>query len=127
MLHYYRYAAGGPAYKFARYPANGALQGVLTTLAAGSPNRSVSPAESNAMELTNGSLVFVDPSSNTSAAVRLHYGPAIFSLRLLRRLGPQAYPTPSASARASWVGFGLRWDGNCKSTTMRAAACGSQY
>lgn len=71
VVHHYRYASG-TAYKFTRFSSTGMQQGALTTLAAGSPNRTVSPSEHNAMELTNGHLVFVDPSSNTSAAVRLY-------------------------------------------------------
>lgn len=57
VVHHYRYAAG-TAYKFARFSANGTQQGVLATLAAGSPHRTVSPSERNAMELNQPFMLF---------------------------------------------------------------------
>lgn len=71
VLHYYR-AAAATAYRFARFNAAGVLQGALATLATGAANRSVTPVERSAMELANGNLAFVDPSSSPSAALRLY-------------------------------------------------------
>ena len=71
VLHYYRSAATA-AYKFARFSANGSLQGALTTLATGAAHRSASPCERNAIELSNGNIAFVDPSSGTVAGIRLY-------------------------------------------------------
>lgn len=107
VLHYYRYAAGSPAYKFARYAANGALQGAMTTLAAGSPNRSVGPAERNAMELTNGNLVFVDPSSNTSAAVRLYDASGNSLSTLVVAMGAAGMPNTICICPRQFGGFWL--------------------
>ena len=71
VLHYYRSAATA-AYKFARFAANGSPQGGLATLATGPAYRSASPCERNAIELGNGNIAFVDPSSSTVAGVRLY-------------------------------------------------------
>lgn len=105
--HYYRYAAGGPGYKFARYAANGTLQGALATLAAGSPNRTVSPSERNAMELTNGNLAFVDPTSNTSAAVRLYDAAGNFLSTLTVAAGAAGMPNNVCICPRQFGGFWL--------------------
>lgn len=105
VVHYYRYAAGSPAYKFARFSANGTQQGALTTLAAGSPNRSVSPSERNAMELTNGHLVFVDPSSNTSAAVRLYDAAGNYLSTLVVATGAAGMPNAVCMCPRQFGGF----------------------
>jgi len=107
VVHYYRYAAGSPAYKFARYAANGTLQGALATLAAGSPNRTVGPSERNAMELTNGHLVFVDPSSNTSAAVRLYDAAGNFLSTLVVATGAAGMPNTVCMCPRQFGGFWL--------------------
>lgn len=106
VLHYYRYAAA-TSYKFARFNANGAQQGALTTLAMGSPNRTVTPSERNAMELTNGNLVFVDPSSNTSAAVRLYDATGNFLSTVLVATGAAGMPNTVCICPRQFGGFWL--------------------
>ncbi|CAN7268600.1 hypothetical protein LJR066_001142 [Acidovorax sp. LjRoot66] len=106
VLHYYRYAAA-TAYKFVRFAANGTQQGELNTLATGSPNRSVSPAERNAMELSNGNLVFVDPAINTSAAVRLYDAIGNFLSTLLVATGAAGMPNAVCICPRQFGGFWL--------------------
>lgn len=106
VVHHYRYASG-TAYKFARFSANGTQQGALTTLAAGAPNRSVSPSERNAMELTNGHLVFVDPSSNTSAAVRMYDAAGNFLSTLAVATGAAGMPNTVCMCPRQFGGFWL--------------------
>lgn len=106
VVHHYRYASG-TAYKFARFSADGTQQGALTTLATGSPNRSVSPSERNAMELTNGHLVFVDPSSNTSAAVRLYDGAGNYLSTLAVATGAAGMPNTVCMCPRQFGGFWL--------------------
>lgn len=106
VLHYYRYTAA-TAYKFARFAANGTQQGVLNTLATGAPNRSVSPAERNAMELSNGNLVFVDPASNTSAAVRLYDAAGNFISAVLAATGAAGMPNTVCICPRQLGGFWL--------------------
>ncbi|EJE53726.1 hypothetical protein PMI14_01378 [Acidovorax sp. CF316] len=106
VLHYYRYTATA-AYKFARFAANGAQQGGLTTLALGSPNRSVSPFERSAMELSNGNLGFVDPGSNTSAAVRLYDAAGNFLSTVLAATGAAGMPNTVCICPRQFGGFWL--------------------
>lgn len=106
VVHHYRYAAG-TAYKFARFSANGTQQGALATLAAGSPHRTVSPCERNAMELANGHLVFVDPSSNTSAAVRLYDAAGNFLSTLTVATGAAGMPNTVCICSRQFGGFWL--------------------
>ena len=106
VVHHYRYASG-TAYKFARFTATGIPQGALTTLATGSPNRSVSPSERNAMELANGNLVFVDPSSNTNAAVRLYDATGNFLSTLAVATGGAGMPNTVCICPRQFGGFWL--------------------
>lgn len=106
VLHYYRYTAS-TAYKFARFAANGTQQGVLNTLATGAPNRSVSPAERNAMELGNGTLAFVDPSSNTAAAVRLYDAAGNLIATVLAATGGAGMPNTVCICPRQFGGFWL--------------------
>lgn len=106
VVHHYRYASG-TAYKFARFAADGTQQGALTTLAAGSPNRSVSPSERNAMELTNGHVVFVDPSSNTNAAVRLYDAAGNYLSTLAVATGAAGMPNTVCMCPRQFGGFWL--------------------
>lgn len=106
VLHYYRYTAA-TAYKFARFAANGTQQGILITLATGTANRSVSPAERNAMELSNGHLVFVDPASNTSAAVRLYDAAGNFISAVLAATGAAGMPNTVCICPRQFGGFWL--------------------
>lgn len=106
VVHYYRYTATA-AYKFARFSAAGIQQGALTTWATGSPNRSVSPSERNAMELANGNLVFVDPSSNTSGAVRLYDAAGNFLSTLVAATGAAGMPNTVCICPRQFGGFWL--------------------
>lgn len=106
VVHHYRYASG-TAYKFARFSTDGTQQGALTNLATGSPNRSVSPSERNAMELTNGHLVFVDPSSTTSAAVRLYDASGNYLSTLAVATGAAGMPNTVCICPRQFDGFWL--------------------
>jgi hypothetical protein len=104
VLHYYR-GASAAAYKFARFNGAGFQQGSLATLATGSPNRSVSPAERNIIELSNGNLVFVDPASNTSAAVRLYDASVNFLSAVVVATGTAGMPNTVSICPRQFGGF----------------------
>ncbi|WP_436219516.1 hypothetical protein [Acidovorax sp. LjRoot118] len=106
VLHYYRSAAA-TAYRFARFNAAGALQGALTTLAAVTANRNVTPAERNAMELGNGNLAFVDPSISTAAAVRLYDAAGNFLTTVLAATGGPGMPNTVCICPRQFGGFWL--------------------
>lgn len=107
VVHYYRYAAGSPGYKFARFSAGGAQQGALTTLAAGSAHRTASPSDRNAIELTNGNIVLVDPYSNTTAAVRLYDAAGNFLSILTVATGAAGMPNTVCICPRQFGGFWL--------------------
>lgn len=106
VVHYYR-GAVATAYKFARFNAAGALQGALTTLATAGFNRTVTPAERNAMELGNGNLAFVDPSSGTNAGVRLYDALGNFLSTVVAATGASGMPNTVCICPRQFGGFWL--------------------
>jgi len=106
LLHYYR-AAVVSAYKFARFTSSGAQQGGLTTLASGSANRTITPVERSVAELTNGNLVFVDPSNDLNAAVRLYDADGNFLSTVLVTIGPAGMPNTVCICPRQFGGFWL--------------------
>jgi len=111
VVHYYR-GAVATAYKFARFNAAGVLQGALTqgaltTLATAGFNRTVTPAERNAMELGNGNLAFVDPSSGTNAGVRLYDALGNFLTTVVAATGASGMPNTVCICPRQFGGFWL--------------------
>ncbi len=106
LLHYYR-AAVVTAYKFARFTSSGAQQGGLTTLASGSANRTITPVERSVAELTNGTLVFVDPTNDLNAAVRLYDAGGNFLSTVLVTTGPAGVPNTVCICPRQFGGFWL--------------------
>ncbi|CAN7203288.1 hypothetical protein LJR118_000619 [Acidovorax sp. LjRoot118] len=70
-VYYFRNTAT-TAYKFARYNAAGVLQGALTTVFTGTNNLNAGLSENYAIELSNGNVALVDPTTATVSAVRLY-------------------------------------------------------
>ncbi|MFN9471043.1 hypothetical protein [Acidovorax sp.] len=70
-IYYYRSTATA-AYKFARYNASGVLQGALTTVFTGTSNLNFMLYENMAAELSNGNVALIDPTTDTTSAVRLY-------------------------------------------------------
>lgn len=106
VLHYYR-GAVVTAYKFARFAVNGVQQGGLITLAAGFATRTLTPVERSAVELANGSLVFVDPSSDTNAAVRMYDAAGNFLSTVLVTTGAAGMPNTVCICPRQFGGFWL--------------------
>jgi len=85
-VYYYRSTATA-AYKFARYNAAGVLQGALTTVFTGSGNLSTGIFENYAIELSNGSVALVDPTTSTTSAVRLYDSAGTFLATVTNNTG----------------------------------------
>ncbi|CAN7438503.1 hypothetical protein LJR118_002881 [Acidovorax sp. LjRoot118] len=85
-VYYYRSTATA-AYKFARYNAAGVLQGALTTVFTGSANLTAGLSENYAIELANGNVALVDPTTGTVSAVRLYDGAGTFLATITNNTG----------------------------------------
>lgn len=84
---YYFRSTATTAYKFARYNAAGVLQGALTTVFTGANNLNAGLSENYAIELSNGSVALVDPTTSTVSAVRLYDSTGTFLTTVTNNTG----------------------------------------
>lgn len=100
-LVYYARSTATTAYKFARYNAAGVLQGVLTTVATGPAGAlAVEFSEFGAIELSNGNIVVIDPSSTTTSAVRLYDSNGTYISTVVNYANAGAYASVRTAIKA---------------------------
>lgn len=105
-IYFYRSTATA-AYKFARYNASGVLQGALTTVFTGASNLNAGMAEQYAIELSNGNVALVDPTTGTVSAVRLYDSTGTFLTTVTNNTGLAAGTGPNGTMLRAKAGGGF--------------------
>jgi len=103
-VYYYRSTATA-AYKFARYNASGVLQGALTTVFTGAANLNGGVSDGYAIELGNGNVALIDPTTVTVSAVRLYDSAGTFLATVTNHTGLTVGPNNTMIRAKTGGGF----------------------